>query len=99
MPTIGQVTVVGPKQLKVYARRGALLFSYHDESEAIAAGQSYRVVLDPADDDHVSKSDADDPAPKPSRRRRGFLFFLLAPLAIAPLLGGGSQPIESPDHP
>lgn len=31
--TVGQVTVIGPKTLYIYARQGALLFSYEDETE------------------------------------------------------------------
>src|SRR5262249_58232867 len=53
--TIGQVIVVDPKKLYIYARRGLLIFLYHDESEIIAEGQSYRVLLDPPDDDPVAK--------------------------------------------
>jgi hypothetical protein len=98
-PTLGQITVAGPKKLYVYARRGALKFSYHDESEVIAEGESYRVVLDPPDDGPAAKPDDGHPAPRPSRRRRGFLFFLLAAVAIAPFIGGGPPKIESPDHP
>jgi hypothetical protein len=45
-PTVAQVTVVGPKELQITARRGALRFSYRDESESIAEGTSCRVLLD-----------------------------------------------------
>jgi hypothetical protein len=46
-PTISQVTIVGPKELQIRARRGALQFAYAGEMEKIAEGGSYRIVLDP----------------------------------------------------
>ena len=45
--TVAQVTMIGPKELQIRARRGALQFSYRDETEQIAEGASYRIVLDP----------------------------------------------------
>jgi hypothetical protein len=69
MPTVGQITAVAPKLLYVYARRNSLRFSYHDESEIIAEGESYRVVLDPTEDDTAAKPDSERPERKPRRRR------------------------------
>ena len=69
-PTIGQITAIAPKLLYVYARRNSLKFSYHDESEIIAEGEAYRVVLDPTEDDTTAKPDSEHPAGKPNRRRR-----------------------------
>ena len=57
----------------------------HGESEVIAEGQSYRVVLDPPDDDPATKPDEDHPSRRPSHRRRGFLFFLVG-AALAPVI-------------
>jgi hypothetical protein len=109
MPTVGQITAVAPKLLYVYARRNSLRFSYHDESEIIVEGESYRVVLDPIDDDTAAKPDSERSGKKPSRRRRGFLFFLIGAGAIAAAAAGGgpalstSRPIvehsESPFQP
>jgi hypothetical protein len=45
-PTVGQVTVIGPKELQISARRGALEFSYAGETEKLAEGASYRIFLD-----------------------------------------------------
>jgi hypothetical protein len=45
-PTMAQVTIIGPKELQISARRGALEFSYAGETEKIAEGASYRVLLD-----------------------------------------------------
>jgi hypothetical protein len=109
VPTIGQITAVAPKLLYIYARRNSLKFSYGDESEIIAEGEAYRVVLDPAGDDTAAKPDGEHSGRKPSRRRRGFLFFLIgAGLIAAAAAGGGagmatSHPIvehsESPFQP
>jgi hypothetical protein len=46
VPTVAQVTLVGPKELQITARRGALEFSYHNETEKIAEGTSCRIFLD-----------------------------------------------------
>jgi hypothetical protein len=46
-PTIAQITVLGPKELMITARRGALNFSYRNETEEIAEGTSCRILLDP----------------------------------------------------
>lgn len=97
-PTVGQITVGGPKKLYVYARRGSLIFSYRDESEVITEGQSYRVVLDPPDDGPAAKPDEDRPAPRPSRRRKGFLFFLLG-IAAVPVIRHLFDSPESPYRP
>jgi hypothetical protein len=45
--TAALLSVIGPKQLHIYARRGAVLFSYRGESTTIAEGESYEVILDP----------------------------------------------------
>jgi hypothetical protein len=46
-PTVAQVTIIGPKELQISARRGALRFAYAGETDKIAEGASYRIVLDP----------------------------------------------------
>jgi hypothetical protein len=48
-PTIGQVTFVSDKELLVTARRGGLSITVEDETQTIAEGTSYRVLLDPTD--------------------------------------------------
>jgi len=45
-PTVAQITVVGPKELQITVRRGALELSYRNEAEKIAEGTSCRVLLD-----------------------------------------------------
>jgi hypothetical protein len=48
-PTIAQVTIIGPKELQISARRGDLRFSYAGETEKLAGGSSYRILLDKPD--------------------------------------------------
>jgi hypothetical protein len=97
--TIAQVSVTGPKELRIYARRGSLQFSYRGETETIAEGESYRVILDPSQDDPKK-----DPV-KPGRRRKGFIFLALAGGAAAGagavLLfeNHGQKQMVSPDRP
>jgi len=45
-PTVAQVTILGPKELQITARRGALNFSYLNETEKIAEGTACRILLD-----------------------------------------------------
>ncbi len=48
-PTIGQVTVLGPKELVVKSTRGSLTVAVEDDVRVIAEGTSYRIVLEPSD--------------------------------------------------
>ncbi|MGB2900884.1 MAG: hypothetical protein WBB89_16610 [Candidatus Acidiferrum sp.] len=45
-PTIGQVTVLGPKELVVKSTRGSLTVTVEDDVRVIAEGAAYRIVLD-----------------------------------------------------
>ena len=49
-PTIGQVRYVSEKELVVTARRGGFAISVEDQTQTIAPGTSYRVLLDPPAD-------------------------------------------------
>jgi hypothetical protein len=46
-PTIGQVTVLTPKELIVKSTRGSLTIAVEDDVREIPEGAAYRVVLDP----------------------------------------------------
>ena len=48
-PTVAQITLIGPKELQISARRGALEFLYAGETEKLSEGVSYRVLLDQPD--------------------------------------------------
>ena len=45
-PTIGNVTVLGPKELVVRSTRGSLNVAVEDDVRVIAEGTAYRIVLD-----------------------------------------------------
>jgi hypothetical protein len=45
-PTIGQVTVLGPKELVVKCTRGSLTVAVEEDVRVIAEGTAYRIVLD-----------------------------------------------------
>ena len=45
-PTIGQVTVLGPKELVVKSTRGSLTVAVEEDVRVIAEGAAYRIVLD-----------------------------------------------------
>jgi hypothetical protein len=49
-PTIGQVTMLGPKQLLVKCTRGALTVTVGDDSREIAEGRAFRIVLDASEE-------------------------------------------------
>jgi hypothetical protein len=44
--TVARITVTGPRELRISARRGALQFSYRGETETLAEGRCYGVLLD-----------------------------------------------------
>jgi hypothetical protein len=46
-PTIGQVTVLNPKELIVKSTRGSLRIAVEDDVREIPEGSAYRIVLDP----------------------------------------------------
>ena len=92
------MSVTGPKELRIYAQRGPLQFSYRGETETIAEGAAYRVILDPPEDDPKKKV-----APKASRKGKAFLFLATGGgAAAAPVIlyeNHGHKKMESPDRP
>jgi len=48
-PTIGQVSILGPKELVVRSTRGSLSVAVEDDVRVIAEGTAYRIVLEPSD--------------------------------------------------
>jgi len=46
-PTVAQVTYVNDKELRVRSNRGALAITVEDETQYVAEGMAYRVILDP----------------------------------------------------
>ncbi len=97
--TVAQVSVNGPKELRIYARRGAALFSYRGESQTIAEGESYKVILDPPEDGSAKKQAI------PSARRPHKAFLLVAvgagaaAAAVTAYEKHNHKHVESPDKP
>ena len=100
VPTIAHIRVVNRRELWVYAKRGALEFSYHGENETIADGARCRVLLDPSDTEAAvaiaSESEQDK---KKLTKHHKFLILALivsVPGVAIPLL---LHALESPDRP
>ena len=97
--TVAQVSVIGPKELHIYARRGALLFSYRGESKTINEGESYEVILDPPEDGSEKKQTTQ----KAGRSPKPFLLIAggagAAAAAVIVHENHGHKGMESPDRP
>ena len=96
VPTVAQVTLVGPKELQITARRGALEFSYHSETESIAEGASYRILLDPQETAAGHSKNAD--IRPPGRKRKGFWIMIIGGIGWA-TEWAVHEALESPDRP
>lgn len=99
--TVGQVTIVSPKELNIFARRGALEFSYNGDTGVIEEGKAYHVFLDPPDDldsDPPHANSKGQPIPRHKRRHKAFLFVLI-PGAAYGMSVIVHHFVESPDRP
>jgi len=93
--TVAQITVTGPKELRICARRGALQFSYRGGTETIAEGKCYRVILDPPNNSPEEK----EPIP-PGHWPKGFKIVIIGEAAAVVALGIHELlESESPDRP
>jgi hypothetical protein len=97
--TVAQVSVIGPKELHIYARRGAVLFSYRGESKTITEGESYEVILDPPEDGSEKKQTT----PNAGRPPKAFLLVAggagAAAAAVIVYEKHKHEGMESPDRP
>jgi hypothetical protein len=100
VPTVAHIRVVNRKELRIYAQRGALEFSYHGENETIAEGAAYRVLLDPSETEAaVALASESEQDKKKLTKHRKFLVLALSiivPGVTIPLL---IRELESPDRP
>jgi hypothetical protein len=95
-----QVRKVAPYELVVFAERGAAEISYHGETETIAEGKSYRVLLRP-DEDGTS---GEQSAKKAGKRGKVLVLIAVGAATAAGIVllsrgGNGGKSVESPDHP
>ena len=56
-PTIGQVSLLGARELLVRAKRGSLTVTVDGESKTIEEGESYRIVVDPTPEEVAATPD------------------------------------------
>lgn len=93
--TFAQVSVTGPKELRINARRGSLQFFYRGETEMFAEGKSYRMILDPPDDSPKEKEPI-----HPRKWPRAFKILIIGEGAAVVALGIYElRDPESPDRP
>jgi len=104
-PTVGQITFVNDKELRVRCNRGALAISVEDETQFVPEGMSYRVILDP-DSYYAAEASAQGPQGAGSRGgrpplRAGRSRFLLIAIIITGVATGVAlyEALQSPDHP
>lgn len=105
VPTVAQISVIGTKELRVTARRGALELTYRDETERIPEGASYRVLLDPSPADLPPAVNGRGPGSWPQmppksqgKTGKGFLL-ILAGTATVITTWALLEAWESPDTP
>ena len=96
VPTVAQVTLLGPKELLVSCRRGTVQFGVNEESDVIPEGTSYRVLIDPP---ATLVADRNAQPPRPSAHvPTGFLFLIIG-TAVAATIWAIHEALESPDRP
>jgi hypothetical protein len=105
-PTIGTVTYLTDRELLVSARRGGLTITVEDETQVVAEGSSFRVVIDPEDAGAQGPEGAGSTGRDRNRGGNGPLragrsrFLLLATALIAAGTGVAIyKAVESPDRP
>ncbi len=105
VPTVAQISILGPKELRVTARRGALEITYRDETERIPEGASYRVLLDPSPADIPYAANGRGPGswpgkpPNPAAKTSKAFFFYLAATTTVVTIWALHEAWESPDSP
>src|SRR6266849_4111964 len=98
-PTIGQVTILNPKELIVRSTRGSLSIAVEDDVREIPEGAAYRVVLDPNASDPQGPRGAgtkgnDRPPIKAARSK--FIWYAIA-FTAAVTVWAVHEALESPD--
>jgi len=100
-PTVGQVTVLNPKELIVKSTRGSLSIAVEDDVREISEGAAYRVVLDPNAADPqgprgVGTKGNDGPPIKAAKSR--FIWYVVGVAGVI-TIWAVHEALESPDRP
>jgi len=97
-----EVGIAGPHELIVFAHRGPAQISYHGETETIAEGKSYRVLLNTSDE----KVSGGQRAKKSGKRGKTLVLIAVGATAAAGIVAlwragdrGTGPGVESPDRP
>lgn len=99
-PTIGNITVLGPKELVVKCIRGSLTIAVDDDVREIPEGTAYRIVLDPNADPQGPRG-AGAPGmqgPPIKAAKSKFIWYAIAITAIITYFAV-SEALESTDRP
>src|SRR5467141_619420 len=100
-PTIGQVTVLNPKELIVKSTRGSLSIGVEDDVREIPEGAAYRVVLDPNAADPQGPQGAGTKGygrPPIKAAKSKFIWYVVGVTAVITFLAV-REAFESPDRP
>jgi hypothetical protein len=105
LATVGQVTLLGEKQLLVNCTRGALTITVGDDSRVIAEGNAYRVVLDPSENEEAQNQPPPQGAgskgngrPPIMAAKSKFVWYAIGAVAVVTILAL-HKALESPDRP
>ncbi len=102
-PTIGRVTVLGPKEFVVKSTRGALTIAVEDDVREIPEGAGYRIVLDTS----AAAPDPQGPrgagtkgigGPPVKAAKNKFIWYAIA-VTAAVSVWAIHEALESPDRP
>jgi hypothetical protein len=96
--SIAHIRVVNRREVRIYAQRGALEFSYHEESETLPEGVAYRVLLDPSETEARVMSESDQFGTKTAKHHTKFLLLAIG-IARGVATPGLVRTFESPDSP
>lgn len=86
-PTVGSVSLVSAKELRVSCSRGTLAISVDDDTKTVDEGMAYRVVLDPdsvADDNNAPPGE--QKPPKKAGKNKFLMFVLFGGAALTGIL-------------
>jgi len=92
---VAYVRIIGKKELRVCAQRGAVELSYHGESETIPEGQMVKVRLDPSEKEMAA---APAGSKNPGKAHHTFLLIVIA-VSLLITIPVVIHALESPERP